>query len=51
MLSIGFEDVHLGNNILMSFMVRSFSLPDFAAEIEEVIKPVLNAYSEVNLRF
>ncbi|ANM63221.1 translocase inner membrane subunit 44-1 [Arabidopsis thaliana] len=24
----------------------SFSLPDFAAEIEEVIKPVLNAYSE-----
>ncbi|KAG7579865.1 Tim44-like domain [Arabidopsis thaliana x Arabidopsis arenosa] len=24
----------------------SFSLPDFAAEIEEVIRPVLNAYSE-----
>jgi len=32
-------------------MVRSFSLPDFVSEIQEAIRPVLNAYSKVYLRF
>lgn len=31
----------------MSF-VRTFSLPEFVAEVQEVIKPVLNAYFKVN---
>lgn len=28
--------------------IRSFSLPEFVAEVQEAIKPVLNAYMKVS---
>lgn len=28
-------------------LLRSFSLPDFVSEVQEVIRPVLNAYFKV----
>lgn len=31
------------------FVHRSFSLPDFVADVQEMIKPVLTAYSKVTL--
>lgn len=28
--------------------IRSFSLPDFVAEVQDAVKPVLNAYIKVS---
>jgi hypothetical protein len=35
-------------NYIHHFVHRSFSLTDFLGDVQEMIKPVLTAYSKVN---
>ncbi|XP_074334465.1 mitochondrial import inner membrane translocase subunit TIM44-2-like [Apium graveolens] len=35
----------------MQFPVRSFSLPEFRDEVQEVVRPILNAYYKGDVKF
>lgn len=37
------------NIIDISFSLRTFSLPEFVTEVQEAVRPVLNAYFKVSL--